>query len=124
VLLSAARAARRFVETAQDAHGAYRIGTWPSVRRRRAVRIGPMVARLRIAQRSTMGFLDPVADALFVLAGLRWTGVPATFHLGRELVPAAGVAGFFAWVEVQGRVVSTSLPVQQTYVEVFREEQG
>ncbi|WP_229923017.1 lasso peptide biosynthesis protein [Streptomyces griseocarneus] len=82
--------------------------------------IDSAVARLRVAQRLTMGFLDPVEDALFLTAGLRAMGVPATFHIGRELTPATPPAGFYAWVEHGGRVVSTSLPVHETYVEAHR----
>ena len=77
---------------------------------------------LRLGQRSTAGFLGPVDDALFLVAGLRRWGFPASFHLGRELVPPAPVAGFFAWVEHDGQVVSTSLPVRETYLEVHRSE--
>ena len=86
--------------------------------------MGRAVGRLRVAQRLTTGFLDPVEDALYLVAGLRGLGLPATFHLGRELVPAAPPAGFYAWVECGGRVVSTSLPVREEYIEVHRSAEG
>lgn len=69
-----------------------------------------------------MGFLDPLEDALFVMAGLRRMGIPASFHLGYELVPATPPAGYYAWVQCADEVVSTSLPVRETYVEVHRAE--
>ncbi|QTR02983.1 hypothetical protein J7S33_28980, partial [Saccharothrix algeriensis] len=78
------------------------------------------VARLRIVQRLTVGFLSPVEDALFLATGLRHLGFDASFHLGRELVPGTGAAGYYAWVSCGEQVVSTSLPVADEYVEVFR----
>jgi hypothetical protein len=78
------------------------------------------VARLRVAERLMLGFLDPVEDALFVTAGLRRLRFPASFHLGRELVPSAAPAGFYAWAQVGDQVVSTSLPVQEEYLEVYQ----
>jgi len=123
MVMSAVREARRFVESVRDEAGSYQIDRWPPTGRRLWTRgVGTAVARLRVGQRSTVGFLDPVDDALFLVAGLRRLGFPASFHLGRELVPAVPVAGFFAWVEHDGQVVSTSLPVHETYLEVHRSE--
>lgn len=127
VLVQAARAARSFLECARGGGGLYRLEEWPEVRGRRGSAgrgVDGAVARLRVAQRLMMGFLDPVEDALFVAAGLRRLGVAASFHLGRELVPAAAPAGFYAWVQCGDRVVSTSLPVREEYVEVYRSVEG
>jgi hypothetical protein len=100
----------------------YELRPWPAVDRRSRARadVPRAVARLRVAQRRSLGFLDPVEDALFLTAGLRHLGYPASFHLGRELVPAVAPAGFHAWVECDGDVVSTSVPVQEEYVQVHR----
>ncbi|MEU6023015.1 hypothetical protein [Micromonospora sp. NPDC047134] len=67
-----------------------------------------------------MGFLDPVEDALFLTCALSRVGLPVTFHLGREAVPAVAPAGFYAWVQCADDVVSTSLPVREEYIEVYR----
>lgn len=128
MVVNAALSARRFVESVKRDDGSYRIETWPRVRRAgrepRGSAVEASVARLRVAQRLLMGFLDPVDDALFLVAGLREMGIPVSFHLGRELAPAMPPAGFYPWVEYAGEVVSTSLPVQETYIEVHRSEQG
>ncbi|WP_051137547.1 lasso peptide biosynthesis protein [Amycolatopsis alba] len=118
-------AACRFVASAKNETGAYRIEEWPPVSRKswtRKIHVQRAVARLRIAQRKQVGFLDPLDDALFLAAGLRSLGVPASFHLGRELLPSMPPAGIYAWVECDGEVVSTSLPVHQSYLEVYRAE--
>lgn len=125
-VVRAAREAREFLESARREGGIYEFAEWPSTRTRRAVPrrgTGAMVAWLRAAQRRTVGFLDPVEDAMFLTAGLRRLGVPATFHLGRETVPAAPPAGFFAWVQCGTEVLSTSLPVHEEYVEVHRSKE-
>ncbi|MBW5481282.1 lasso peptide biosynthesis protein [Streptomyces bambusae] len=119
----AAREAAAFLAAARAGRGLYEIDHWPA--RRGDLGTGPRavgraVARLRIAQRLTVGFLDPVEDAVYLTAGLRGIGLPASFHLGREIAPASPPAGFYAWVECGGRVVSTSLPVREEYVEVHR----
>lgn len=118
----AARMAREFLERAKGADGSYRLDEWPEARggRRNARHVRAAVVRLRIAQRLTMGFLDPVDDSLFLTAGLRRMGIPASFHLGRELAPTRPPAGYFAWVQHRDDVVSTSLPVADEYVEVHR----
>ncbi len=120
-MVTAARQARRFVEEARTTDGLYDLKDWPgpAIRRRRSAATTTVV-RLRTLQRLTMGFLDPVEDALFLTAGLRGLGVDASFHLGRERAPAVAPAGFFAWVSVDGNVVSTSLPVEEEYLEVYR----
>jgi hypothetical protein len=121
-LMSAARSAREFVNEARGDDGMYRL-EWPSgpVGAEVSARaVTKLVVRLRMAERLLMGFLDPIEDAVFLTAGLRRLGVAATLHLGRETAPAAPPAGFFAWVECGGRVVSTSLPVREEYVEVYR----
>ncbi|MEV7809070.1 lasso peptide biosynthesis protein [Microbispora sp. NPDC088329] len=118
---AAAMEARDFLESIRDGVGAYRIESWPQViPDRLARRVGDVVASLRVEQRTSVGFLDPVEDALYMTAGLRRLGFPASFHLGRETVPTTPPAGFYAWVECDGEVVSTSLPVKETYLEVYR----
>lgn len=81
---------------------------------------GPAVTRLRRWGRILAGFLDPVADSLYLCAALRHLGYAATFHVGRELVAADIPAGYLAWVQVGSQVISTSLPVREQYVEVLR----
>ncbi|MGW7051610.1 lasso peptide biosynthesis protein [Streptomyces sp. NPDC054888] len=115
------------MESVKGEDGSYRLGDWPRVepagRRGRGAGhrdAGTAVAWLRVAQRLTMGFLDPVDDALFLVAGLRRMGIAASFHLGRELVPVTPPSGFYAWVQCGEAVVSTSMPVRETYVEVHR----
>ncbi|MET9508078.1 lasso peptide biosynthesis protein [Streptomyces flavidovirens] len=131
LLVKAARGARRFVESVKGEDGTYLLDHWPRVhtpRLRRPGRgsrrrdAGAVVMRLRFAQRLTMGFLDPVGDALFLVAGLRRMGIAASFHLGREMVPVTPPSGFYAWVQCGEAVVSTSLPVRETYIEVHRSE--
>ncbi|NBE93946.1 hypothetical protein FE391_08320 [Nonomuraea sp. KC401] len=110
-----------FLESVLDGVGAYRIESWPQVAPvRPEPRVDDVVTSLRLEQRRSMGFLDPVEDALYVTAGLRRLGFPATFHLGRETVPATSPAGFYAWVECDSEVVSTSLPVKETYLQVHQ----
>ncbi|MFG2994625.1 lasso peptide biosynthesis protein [Streptomyces sp. NPDC048257] len=118
-----AREAAAFLAAARAGGGIYQIDRWPARRgdlRPTPRAVGRAIARLRIAQRLTTGFLDPVEDAVYLTAGLRGVGLPATFHLGREVVPASPPAGFYAWVECDGKVVSTSLPVREEYIEVHR----
>lgn len=124
MVVFAVRDARRFVRSVRTQSGAYSVDRWPAVRGKSGVNPTRAVVLLRFGQRLLMGFLNPVDDALFLVAGLRRLGVAATFHLGRELIPVTPAAGFFAWVECEGRIVSTSLPVQETYVEVHRSEEG
>ncbi|WP_106982576.1 lasso peptide biosynthesis protein [Streptomyces megasporus] len=122
-----AREAATFLAAARAGGGIYQLDRWPARRgnRRPTPRaVARAVVRLRIAQRLTTGFLDPVEDALYLTAGLRGVGLPATFHLGREIVPASSFAGFYAWVECDGQVVSTSLPVREEYIEVHRSAEG
>jgi hypothetical protein len=122
-MVTATSDAGRFLESVRGEDGAYRIDRWPPVRARPwRRRPGRAVARLRLKQRRTLGFLDPLEDALFLTAGLRRLGFPASFHLGREIVPASPVAGYLAWVELDGQVLSTSLPVHETFLEVHRSE--
>jgi hypothetical protein len=130
--MTAARDAREFLSRAKGDDGSYRLEEWPKVRgedhvdrppagsRRESRRTRAAVARLRIAQRLTVGFLDPVDDSVFLTAGLRRLGIPASFHLGRELAPARPPAGYFAWVQHGDDVVSTSLPVRDEYIEIHR----
>jgi hypothetical protein len=117
----AAMEAHAFLESVSDGVGAYRIESWPQVAPvRPEQRVDDVVASLRVEQRRSVGFLDAVEDALYVTAGLRELGFPASFHLGRETVPATSPAGLYAWVECDSEVVSTSLPVKETYLEVHR----
>jgi hypothetical protein len=120
----AGRQARAALISARQADGGYRLAPWPQARARRcgAAAASRAVVRLRVVQRLLMGFLDPVEDALFLTAGLRRLGFAATFHLGRELAPAVAPGGFHAWVECGGAVVSTSVPVRDEYVHVYRSE--
>jgi hypothetical protein len=118
-----AREAREFLAEAKGAGGgSYRLDEWPESRGagldRQNVRAA--VVRLRIAQRLTVGFLDPVDDSVFLTAGLRLLGIPVSFHLGRELAPARPPAGYFAWVQYEDDVLSTSLPVKDEYIEIHR----
>ena len=120
-VLNAARSARRFVESVRSEGGMYRLVDWPDLRKRRGPSaVADAVVRLRRIQRLTMGFLDPVEDALYLTAGLRSLGIDASFCLGRERVPAVSPAGFFPWVSVAGEVVSTSLPVAEEYTQVYQ----
>jgi len=129
MLITAARDSRAFVEAARSPGGIYNLERWAQVRGqvRRSVgarQVAAAVARLRVAQRLMMGFLDPVEDALFLTAGLRRMGIVASFHLGRELAPMAPPAGCYAWVQCGDDVVSTSMPVRQEYLEVYRSAEG
>ncbi|MER6950417.1 lasso peptide biosynthesis protein [Nonomuraea sp. NPDC000554] len=119
--LRASRAAIRFLEKSRSANGSYLLMEWPEVKRSRFLGggdVGNAVAALRLAQRCSVGFLDPIEDALYLTAGLRLIGFEATFHVGRESFAANPPPGLHAWVECDGRVVSTSLPVREEYVEV------
>lgn len=126
-VLRAASAAKSFLATAYPEDGRFELAAWPPVHRRGAAgeapsrrRVTRAVVRLRVAQRMLLGFVDPVRDAVFLTVALRGLGMPASFHLGREILASSPPAGFFAWVECDGRVVSTSLPVHEEYVEVHR----
>jgi hypothetical protein len=127
IMLRAAFVAKSFLVSAYPGDDRFELADWPPVHRRTLPRWIPSrrrvtsaVVRLRVAQRLLLGFIDPVRDAVFLTAGLRRLGLPASFHLGREIVASAPPAGFFAWVECEGRVVSTSLPVREEYIEVHR----
>jgi hypothetical protein len=97
------------------------LASWRQVDRRSRKRgAGSAVSRLRMIQRLSMGFLDPVEDAIFLTEGLRRLGFDASFHIGRELVPLRAPGGFYAWVTCHDEVVSTSIPVREEYVEVYR----
>jgi hypothetical protein len=119
--LRAGRCARAFVLASRRDGGGHRLPPWPAVaptRRRGATRAARAVTGLRLLQRASLGFLGLVEDALYLTAGLRRLGFAASFHLGRELAPAVAPGGFHAWVRCDGRVVSTSLPVDEEYVPV------
>jgi Transglutaminase-like superfamily len=120
----AGRAARDLVVSAREPDGGYRLPPWPEPRRRRPATApaARAVVRLRVVQRLLLGFLDPVEDALYLTAGLRRLGFPASFHLGRELAPAVTPGGFHAWVQCGGSVVSTSLPVRDEYLSIYSSE--
>ncbi len=121
-LWKAAHTAQEFVQSARRDGGTYKL-EWPPVREGFAIQamgVPLAVARLRMAERLLMGFLDPVEDALFVAAGLRALGYPASFHLGREAAPVVAPGGFYAWAQCDGAVVTTSLPVREEYTEVLR----
>jgi hypothetical protein len=122
--IAAGRTARDLLISARQPGGGHRLAPWPEARRRRsdASAASRAVARLRVVQRLLVGFLDPVEDALFLTAGLRRLGFAASFHLGRELAPAAAPGGFHAWVECAGAVVSTSVPVQDEYIRIHSSE--
>jgi hypothetical protein len=120
-LWRAARAARSFVTSARTKDGTYALAGWrPVDRQTRRGNAAPTVYRLRVIQRLSMGFLDPVEDAIFLTEGLRRMGFDASFHIGRELVPMRAPGGFFAWVTCHDDVVSTSIPVREEYVEIHR----
>jgi hypothetical protein len=121
--MRAAREAREFLAEAKGTgDGSYRLDEWPESRGAgldgRNARAA--LVRLRIAQRRTVGFLDPVDDSIFLTAGLRLLGIPVSFHLGRELAPAKPPGGYFAWVQYGDDVLSTSLPVKDEYIEIHR----
>lgn len=122
IVLLAAWRARECVVDSQTDSGSYQLRL-PEVSYRKKVSsmsVEALVARLRVAERLLMGFLDPVDDAVFLTAGLRLLGIPASLFLGRELAPAEPPAGFYAWVQHGGVVVSTSLPVAEEYLVVHR----
>lgn len=118
----AGRVARDFLVRARRPDGRYLLDGWPGTDRPRTdgTAAARAVVALRLVERATLGFLDPVEDAIFLTAGLRRMGFAATFHLGREVAPARAPGGFHAWVECAGRVVNTSLPVHAEYVTVHR----
>ncbi|MEG8275812.1 hypothetical protein [Streptomyces sp. AHA2] len=121
-LLKSARAGRVFLESSRRDGGTFDFAPWPQVRPRRFGPVGraaTAVSGLRAVQRMSVGFLDPVEDAICLTVGLRHMGFAASFHLGREIVPAAPPAGFYAWVRCGGAVLSTSLPVKEEYVEIY-----
>ncbi|MFE3144801.1 hypothetical protein [Streptomyces scopuliridis] len=121
-LWKSARAAREFLESSRREGGTYALD-WPPVRgraRNSSRGAARAVARLRVAERLSVGFLDPVEDALFITAGLRGLGYPASFHLGRETAPLVAPGGFYAWAQCGGAVLTTSLPVREEYTEVLR----
>jgi hypothetical protein len=122
--ISAGRKARDLLVAARRPGGGYELPAWPEPGRGRTDSAAACraVARLRVVQRSLVGFLDPVEDALYLTAGLRRLGFAASFHLGRELAPAVAPGGFHAWVQCGGTVVSTSLPVRDEYLPIYSSE--
>jgi hypothetical protein len=122
--ISAGRRARDLLVAARQPDGGYRLPPWPEAGQGRSdsAAAGRAVVRLRVVQRSLVGFLDPVEDALYLTAGLRRLGFAASFHLGRELAPAVAPGGFHAWVQCGGAVVSTSLPVRDEYLSIYSSE--
>jgi hypothetical protein len=122
--ISAGRQARDLLVAARRPDGGYRLPRWPETAQGRSDSAAACraVVRLRVVQRTLVGFLDPVEDALYLTAGLRRLGFAASFHLGRELAPAVAPGGFHAWVQCGGAVVSTSLPVQDEYLPIYSSE--
>jgi hypothetical protein len=118
----AALAGLRFVAASRGKDAMYRLN-WDravvAVARGASRPLGALVRDLRLRGRVLGGFLDPLEDAIFLTVALRRLGVPASFHVGRELAPGVPPAGLFAWVQCGGDVVSTSLPVCEQYVEVL-----
>ncbi|MGH3840744.1 MAG: hypothetical protein ACRDS0_04740, partial [Pseudonocardiaceae bacterium] len=113
---------RKYVLNSRTGSGSYQLRL-PEARCRKKVSsmsVEVLVTRLRLSERLLMGFLDPVEDAVFLTAGLRLLGIPASLLLGRELAPVEPPAGFYAWVQHGGDVVSTSLPVAEEYLVVYR----
>ncbi len=122
--ISAGRTARDLLVAARRQGGGYELPPWPDAGRGRSDSAAACraVARLRVVQRTLVGFLDPVEDALYLTAGLLRLGFAASFHLGRELAPAVAPGGFHAWVQCGGAVVSTSLPVRDEYLPIYSSE--
>jgi hypothetical protein len=122
--ICAGRTARDLLVAARRPGGGYELPSWPDPGRGRSDGAAACraVARLRVVQRTLVGFLDPVEDALYLTAGLRRLGFAASFHLGRELAPAVAPGGFHAWVQCGGAVVSTSLPVRDEYLPIYSSE--
>lgn len=122
VILLAAWGARECVLNSQTNSGSYQLRL-PEVsypKKVPSMSVQVLVGRLRVAERLLMGFLDPVSDAVFLTAGLRLLGIRASLFVGRELAPFEPPAGFYAWVQHGGVVVSTSLPVAEEYLVVHR----
>ena len=122
--ISAGRQARDLLLAARRPDGGYRLPPWPDTGQGRSDSAAACraVVRLRVVQRTLVGFLDPVEDALYLTAGLRRLGFAASFHLGRELAPAVAPGGFHAWVQCGDAVVSTSLPVRDEYLSIYSSE--
>lgn len=57
-------------------------------------------------------------EQLFLTAAMRAIGHDARLVLGREYAPPDRPAAFFAWVEVDGQVVSTTEPVREVFQEI------
>lgn len=126
-LAMAATRATEFLESSRGDYGAYRLTYWPEVSRkpiRRAARLGRAVTGLRVKQRLELGFLDPIEDAIYLTAGLRFLGFNASLNLGREVAPVLAPAGLFAWVQVGADVLSTSMPVLEEYTLVYQSPEG
>lgn len=126
-LFTAARSAREFIESARAGNGMYRLPEWPEVPPGRGKAAGASsrtVAILRFVQRLTVGFLDPIEDALYLTVALRTLGVPASFHLGREITPLTAPAGLYAWVQRGAEIISTSLPVREEYLQIHAAPAG
>ena len=78
---------------------------------------GGDVPRLRARWRLlTVGRGAHRAEHIFLTASLRRLGYPARLVIGREAVPRGGSARYVTWVSVDGRVVSTGLPVTESHV--------
>jgi hypothetical protein len=119
---AAGRAALDFLLRVRRPDGRYELGGWPRAGRRRSddSAAAGAVPELRYIERTTLGFLDPIEDAVFLTAGLRRMGFAATLHLGRQIAPAGAPGGFHAWVQCGDHVLSTSLPVRDEYVTVYQ----
>lgn len=121
----AAAAGERFLRDSRAPNGGYQI-SWPVLgpSGRRAVDATRAVTAVRTISRARRGFPGAVDDALFLTAALRQLGLPVVFCLGRQLAPSSPPAGFWAWVEADREVLSTSLAVHEEYVVVYRNQPG
>jgi hypothetical protein len=91
----------------------------PTARRGRSDRPAP-VGTVRAVHRLLAGFHNPLRENAAVATTLRALGYPAQLVVGYEPVPVTADRRLFTWLEVDGRVVGTSMPAHTFYPELWR----
>lgn len=90
----------------------------PPTRPRNRDRAGRDRARIATIARLLRLHITPDTEQLFLTAAMRALGHDARLVLGREYAPQDRPAAYFAWVEVDGQVVSTTEPVREVFQEI------
>lgn len=79
-----------------------------------------MISEIRRRGHKMSGFDGGTSEDLQITITLRYLGHNASIVFGRERAPYGRPAQYRSWVECDNTVVSTGLPVRETYEEIAR----